>query len=218
MRSWSWSSFGTPSSAPMSIAGILAAKSSTKSKPPPSRCGSRNCAHSSRVRPSSAATRRGVKARLTSRRSSSWPRRVHEDHHPEAVARRPPYCGGVVSIISEHRAAGRAVGLPVERRLEHVREAAQRVEVVLLVVVERRFVAEAAPHVVRRRVDRRVVRVVDEVGGLREHGRVFPAGRATFKYSSKTRSGARPSVRAYAARRSAQFENAGAARNRGRAV
>ena len=29
MRSWSWSALGTPSSAPMSIAGILAAKSST---------------------------------------------------------------------------------------------------------------------------------------------------------------------------------------------
>ena len=29
MRSWSWSSFGTPSSAPMTIVGILAAKSST---------------------------------------------------------------------------------------------------------------------------------------------------------------------------------------------
>src|SRR5258707_589415 len=57
----------------------------------------------------------------------------------------------------------RAVGLPLQRGREDVGEATQRVEVVLLVVIERRFVAQAPPYRVRIGVDPDVVGVV--VGG-----------------------------------------------------
>ena len=68
----------------MTIVGILAAKSSTKSKPAPSRCGSRN----SRAQLADACVERGDAPR--GERPAHEPaqlvvaRRVHEDHHPEA--------------------------------------------------------------------------------------------------------------------------------------
>ena len=92
-------------------------------------------------------------------------RRVHEDHHPVAVVRLDGVRGrrrGVDDL--EHRAARRAVGLPVERGGHDVGEAAQRVEVVLLVVVERRLVPQPPPDVMGGGVDHVVVRVVGQIG------------------------------------------------------
>ena len=60
----------------------------------------------------------------------------------------------------EHRALGRAVGLPLDQAALHVVVAAHRVELVLLVVIERGLVAEPLPHRVRVGVDVEVVRVV----------------------------------------------------------
>jgi len=55
------------------------------------------------------------------------------------------------------------VGLPVDRAALDVFEAAQGEEVVLLVVVERPFLAQAFPDRVRVRIDVEVVRVVVDV-------------------------------------------------------
>ena len=65
----------------------------------------------------------------------------------------------------EQRAARRAVRAPVDERVLAVVEPAHRVEVVLLVVVERRLVTQAPPQRIRVRVDLEVVRVVVEVRG-----------------------------------------------------
>ena len=73
----------------------------------------------------------------------------------------------------DDRAARRAEGFVVHERLVHVGEAAQRVEVVLLVVVQRRFLAEPPEHRVRIGVEFDVVRV--EVDIL--NGRVFSTDR-----------------------------------------
>ena len=59
---------GTPSSEEMTSEGSGAANCVTRSKVPPSSHSSRKPRHSSRMRCSSAATRRGVKARDTSAR------------------------------------------------------------------------------------------------------------------------------------------------------
>ena len=80
----------------------------------------------------------------------------------------------------EHGAACRAVRLPVERRGHDVGEAAQRVEVVLLVVIERRLVPEPAPHGVRAGVDLGVVRVVDQIEG-RGHEASLPGRSRAFQ-------------------------------------
>ena len=87
--------------------------------------------------------------------------RVQEDHHSEPGIghRRFGIVGGRVDHL-EHGAARGAIGLPLERRLQHIGEARQCVEVVALVVVERRFVAHPLPHRVRIRVDLGVVGVV----------------------------------------------------------
>ena len=64
----------------------------------------------------------------------------------------------------EHRTAARDVGLPVEHGLVDVVPAAQREELVLLVPVQRRLVAQALPHRVRVGIDVEVVRVVVHPG------------------------------------------------------
>ena len=74
----------------------------------------------------------------------------------------------------QHRALARDVGLPVDEAPFDVGEAAQRVEVVLLVVIERALIAEATPDRVRIVVDLEVVGVVVHV---RSFGRGF--GRAS---------------------------------------
>ena len=83
--------------------------------------------------------------------------RVHHDHHRDA--RRAPRV-----IISSTDAVARHERLGVEQPVEHVVVAAQRVEPVLLVPVQRRFVAQPLPDRVRVGVDRVVVRVVVELG------------------------------------------------------
>ena len=103
--------------------------------------------------------------------------------------------GGVGVDHLEDGAARRAVRLPVERRGHDVGEAAQRVEVVLLVVIERRLVPQPAPDLVGRGVDGGVVRVVDQIERAGATRRVFPVARAPFKYPSKTASEARPAIR-----------------------
>ncbi len=69
----------------------------------------------------------------------------------------------------EHRPLGRAVGLPVDEGLLDVVVAAQRVEVVLLVEVEGRLVAQPLPHWVGVGVDVEVVGVVVRRGRGRGH-------------------------------------------------
>ena len=59
------------------------------------------------------------------------------------------------------------VGVAVDQPALDVLEAAQRVEVVLLVVVERRLLAEPCEHGIRVGVDLDRVRVVREIAGLR---------------------------------------------------
>ena len=68
----------------------------------------------------------------------------------------------------EHRALGGAVGLPLVEALLDVLVAAERVELVLLVEVERRLVAQPLPDRIRIGVDFEVVRVV--VRRRRGHG------------------------------------------------
>src|SRR5262249_484131 len=74
----------------------------------------------------------------------------------------------------EDRAPGRAVRLPVDRRPFDVVEAAEREEVVALVVIERLFVAQPFPDRVRVGVDLEVVRVVVD-GGVRHRYPPTPA-------------------------------------------
>ena len=63
----------------------------------------------------------------------------------------------------EDRALGRAVRLPLPEAALHILVATHRVEVVLLVVIERRLVAQPLPHRVRIGVDPEVVGVVVEL-------------------------------------------------------
>ncbi len=70
----------------------------------------------------------------------------------------------------EDAAPSRDVGVPVDQRALDVVVAAQRVEVVLLVVVERRLLPEPGEHRVGVGVDPHVVRVVRQVTGLRGGG------------------------------------------------
>ncbi len=78
----------------------------------------------------------------------------------------------------DDRTARRAERLMVHQRLVHVGEAAQRVEVVLLVVVQRRFLTKPPERRVRIGVDADVVRVEVHVadggfGGTGGHGVAF---------------------------------------------
>ena len=71
----------------------------------------------------------------------------------------------------ERRSLARAVGVPVDEGLLDVVVAAQRVEVELLVAVERRLVAHPLPERVRILVDLVVERVVVDVAVVRDrHG------------------------------------------------
>ena len=84
----------------------------------------------------------------------------------------------------EDRPAARPVGLPVDQGAVDVGEAAQRVEVVLLVVVERRLVAQLLPDRVRIRVDLEVVRVVVDGAAADRHGCSRPRRRFTMNVAS----------------------------------
>ena len=69
----------------------------------------------------------------------------------------------------EDRALGRAVRLPLDEPALHVLVTAHRVEVVFLVEVERRLVAQSLPDRVGVGVDGEVVRVVVRGGRSRGH-------------------------------------------------
>ena len=69
----------------------------------------------------------------------------------------------------DHRPLGRAVGLPVHEALLDVGVAAHGEELVLLVEVERRLVAQPLPHRVGVGVDVEVVGVVVRSGRGRGH-------------------------------------------------
>ena len=83
--------------------------------------------------------------------------RVLHDHHRDVLV-------GLGRDHLEDDAVPRLERVGVEQPVEHVVVAAQRVEVVLLVVVDGRLVAEPTPHRIRVGVDRVVARVVVEVG------------------------------------------------------
>ena len=92
----------------------------------------------------------------------------------------------------EDRALGRAVGAPVDEAPLDVLEAAQRVEVVALVVVEGLLVAQAPPHRVRVGVDVEVERVVVDVGLRRRHRCLPLTSRVAWPVVSPVMSPARP--------------------------
>ena len=89
------------------------------------------------------------------------PGRVHHDHHRDVVE--------LVADHLEHDPVTGDEGLRVEQAVEHVLVATERVELVLLVPVDRRLVAEALPDRVRIGVDRVVPGVVVEVGRRHRH-------------------------------------------------
>ena len=106
----------------------------------------------------------GVNTRDISLRWTIVDRRVlHEDQ-----------AGGHVDAGHDHlerRSLARAVGVPVDEALLDVVVAGQRVEVVLLVAVERCLVAHPPPERVRVVVDLDVERVVVDVALVRDrHG------------------------------------------------
>ena len=162
----SWSSSGMPSSALITFIGICAPRSATKSNRPAPTSGSRLCAQYSRILGSSALILRGVNIRASSLRWMSW----IGGSSKITVARRNVDVG----LDQFHdRAARRAEGFVVHQRLVHVGEPAERVEVVLLVVVQRLLFAEPTEHRVRIGVEFYVVRV--EVDIL--HSRVLSTDR-----------------------------------------
>ena len=136
-----------------------------KSKRPAPTSGSRLRAQNSRILGSRPLMFRGVKTRARRRRCTWWRGRVLED---DGAGRQ---LHAALDQL-EHGALARDVGLPVQRAAVDVLEAADGVEVVALVVVERPFVAEPLPHRIRVRVDLEVVGVVVDVGF--HHGHVSP--------------------------------------------
>jgi hypothetical protein len=67
----------------------------------------------------------------------------------------------------ESRTSARAIYIPVHQRLIDIIEPTQRKEVVLLVVIEWRFLTETLPNRVRVLVDLGIERVVIEIGVVR---------------------------------------------------
>ncbi len=154
-RAQFWSSSGMPSSDAITMAGRRAPKSCTKSNPGCPACASRKSPHSSRMRLSSAPTRRGVKARDTSARNRVW-------------------SGGSMKIIwatgmrladinsrtvpcAELKVFGSRCAASTSSKR------AERPEVVSLVAVDGCFVAHAPPDLVGVGVDVDVEGVVVEV-------------------------------------------------------
>ena len=147
-----------------------------KSKPPAPTSGSRLRAQNSRTFGSMAVILRGVNTRDRRPRWRLWPGRVLEDDRAGRDLE-------VALDELEHRALGRAVGPPVHQAALDVVEAAERIEVVLLVVVERALVAQSPPDRIGVRVDLEVVRVVVEVGVGRRH--VSPSWGGTGRRASR---------------------------------
>ena len=148
-----------PSSMPITRIGICAPRSATKSKPPVPTSGSR-------LRGAELADLRLERGHPPRREHAGQQapvdgvdRRVLEDEH----ARRHLDVG---LDQLEDPASARDVGLAVDEAPLDVFVAADRVEVVLLVVVERRLLAQAPEHGVRIGVDLDVVRVVGDGSAL----------------------------------------------------
>ncbi len=136
--------------------GICAPRSAMKSKPPAPTSGSSVRAQNSRTFGSIAFIFFGVNTRDSRPRCTSWTGGSSNRMMP----------GGMLDVgldQLEDRASARPVRLPVDQRALDVLEAAQREEVVLLVVVERRFVPQPLPDRMRIGVDLEVVRVVVDV-------------------------------------------------------
>ena len=150
----SWSCSGMPSSMPMTRMGMNLPRSSMKSKPPEPTSGSSTSAQKARTWGSSACIFLGVKTRES--------RRAVAGRGP-AGPRRGSTPGGISMLalmISRTEPRPESVGLPVEHGRVDVVPAAQREELVLLVPVQRRLVAQPLPHRVRVGVDVEVVGVV----------------------------------------------------------
>ena len=110
-----------------------------------------------------AAMRRGVKTRVRSPRWRSWSGGSSKMNTPGGISI------SALMISMTDPLAG-AIRLPVDQAALHVVVATERVELVLLVVVERRFVAQPLPDRVRVGVDLEVVGVVVGRVGPDGHG------------------------------------------------
>ena len=137
----------------MTRIGMSAPRSRTKSNPPLPTNGSSARAQNSRMRLSSAATRRGVNTRLIRPRCRSWMGGSSKMNMPRGSRQ-------VGADQFEHRSLAGDEGLPVARAGFDVLEAADRKEVEPFVAVQRHLVAHPLPDRVRIVVDLEVVRVV----------------------------------------------------------
>ena len=136
--------------------GIGAPRSAMKSKPPWSTRGSRLRAAKARISGAIAAMRRGVNTRLRTPRCRLWSGGSSKMNMPGGISH-----PGLDDL--EHRSLGGAVGLPFEQAALDVVEAAEGIELVLLVEVQRRFLAQALPRQIGISVDLEVVGVVVNV-------------------------------------------------------
>ena len=144
--------------------GIWAPRSAMKSKPPAPTSGSSERAQKSRTSGSIAAIFFGVNTRLSRPRWTSWIGGSSNRMMPGRDLEVGP------DQLEDRPAAG-LERLPVEEPALDVVEPAEGEEVVLLVVVEGRFVAEPTPDRVRVGVDLEVVGVVVD-GALARDGHV----------------------------------------------
>ena len=126
-----------PSMSLMTCMGRSAPRSRTKSKPPLPTRGSRTAAQYSRIRVSRTDTRRAVNTRAISRRWRLWSGGSSKMNMPLGHGHPGP-------DDLEDRSPFRAEGLPVDRARFDVGEAADGVEVEVVVVIERRLVAQTA--------------------------------------------------------------------------
>ena len=133
-----------------------------KSNRSPPTSGSRLRAQNSRIFGSSSATRLGVKARESRRRWIVWVGGSSKMRIPGGISMFDP-------DELDDPALPRDVGLRIEQPTLHVLVPAQRVEVVGVVVVERRLLAQPPVHRVRVGVDLDAVRVVIDVSHAAGH-------------------------------------------------
>ena len=144
----------------MTRIGICAPKSAMRSKPLPPTSGSRLSAQNSRIFGSSDGD---LPRREHARQQRAVDRvrgRILEDEDPRR------HLDAGLDDLEDAAAAG-DVGVAVDEAALDVVVATERVEVVLLVVVEGCLVAEPCERRVRVAVDLDVVRVVREIAGLR---------------------------------------------------
>ncbi len=140
----------------MTFIGIWAPRSATKSMRPVPTSGSSDWAQNSRICGSSAAILRGVNIRASSLRWMSWIGGSSMMSRPGGMSR--------LALISSRMMPRAELNVPWSTRpLSTSAEPAQGVEIVLRVVVQRRFFAEPAEHRIGVGVEDDVVRVVVDV-------------------------------------------------------